>query len=208
MLTLQGLGGVYDQIFLPLHGSHQADNAAVALAAVEAFFGIDATTGPLDVDLVRAAFAAATSPGRLEPVRSAPTILVDATHNAHGMQATVEALADAFDFRQLVGVVAMLGDKDVRATLEVLEPALDQIVCTQNSSPRAMTADDLAAVAVQVFGPDRVTVEPRLDDAIEAAVRITEDSADSAMAGAGVLITGSVVTAGEARTLLKRGVNA
>jgi len=118
------------------------------------------------------------------------------------MIATVEAISESFDFRQLVGVVAMLADKDVRGVLDVLEPALDHIVCTQNSSPRGMPADDLARIAVEVFGPDRVTVEPRLDDAIEAAVHITEESADAAMAGAGVLVTGSVVTAGEARTLL------
>jgi dihydrofolate synthase/folylpolyglutamate synthase len=118
------------------------------------------------------------------------------------MAATVEALGEGFDFRQLVGVVAMLADKDVRGALTVLEPVLDQIVVTQNSSPRAMSADDLAALAVEVFGADRVTVEPRLDDAIETAVQLAEDNADGVLAGSGVLVTGSVATAGEARTLL------
>jgi len=202
LLTLQGLGGTYEEIFLPLHGAYQAENAACALAAVEAFFGAGAATGPLDVELVRAAFAEVRSPGRLEPVRSAPTVLVDASHNPAGMTATVQALAEGFSFRRLVGVLAMLEGKDARQSLEILEPALDELVVTQNSSPRALAVDELAALAVEVFGEDRVRVEPRLDDAIEAAVQQAEDSDDGQYAGAGVLITGSVVTAGEARMLL------
>jgi len=202
VLTLQGLGGVYEQVFLPLHGAYQAQNAACALAAVEAFFGAGARTGPLDLDTVRAAFAKVSSPGRLEPVRSAPTVLVDASHNPAGMTATVQALAEGFDFRRLVGVVAMLAGKDVEGALAVLEPALDEVVVSQNSSPRALDVDQLAALAVEVFGADRVTVEPRLDDALEAAVRLAEESDDGLLVGSGVLVTGSVVTAGEARTLL------
>ncbi len=202
VVTLQGLAGRYDEIFLPLHGAHQAQNAACALAAVEAFFGVGAATGPLEADLVRAAFAAVRSPGRLEPVRSAPTILVDAAHNPHGMAASVAAIAEGFDFRRLVAVVAVLVDKDVTGMLEALEPAVDEIVVTENSSLRAMNADELAARAVAVFGPDRVTVEGRLDDAIETAVRLAEETDDGVPAGAGVLVTGSVVTAGEARVLL------
>jgi dihydrofolate synthase/folylpolyglutamate synthase len=202
VVRLQGLSGVYEEVFLPLHGAHQAQNAAAALAAVEAFFGAGAASGTLDLETVRSAFAAVRSPGRLEAVRSAPTVLVDASHNPAGMRATVEALREAFDFRQLVGVVAMLAGKDVRGALEVLEPVLDQIVVTQNGSPRALPADDLAAVAVDVFGSDRVTVEPRLDTALETAVRLAEDAPDGQIAGSGVLVTGSVVTAGEARLLL------
>ena len=161
--------------------------------------------GPIDADIVRAAFAAVRSPGRLEAVRSAPTVLVDASHNPAGMTATVQALADSFDFRQLIGVVAMLAGKDVRSVLEILEPVLDEVVISENGSSRAMPADELAAVAVEVFGADRVMVEPRLDDAIETAVRLAEDGADGVLSGAGVLVTGSVVTAGEARTLLLPG---
>jgi dihydrofolate synthase/folylpolyglutamate synthase len=202
-LTLQGLGGVYDEIFLPLHGAHQAQNAACALAAVEAFFGAGADTGPLDVDTVRAAFAAVRSPGRLEAVRSAPTILLDAAHNPHGMAATVAALGEAFDFRRLVAVVAVLADKDVTGMLNLLEPIADEVVVTQSSSLRALDVDQLAARAVEVFGAERVTVEVRLDDAIEAAVRLAEEGSDTGvLSGAGVLVTGSVVTAGEARVLL------
>jgi dihydrofolate synthase / folylpolyglutamate synthase len=202
VLTLQGLAGRYDEVFLPLFGAHQAENAACALAAVEAFFGVGAESGPLDIEIVRAAFAAVRSPGRLEAVRSAPTILVDAAHNPAGMKATVAAVGEAFDFRRLIAVVAVLGDKDARGMFEQLEPAVDEVVVTQNSSARARPADELAAEAVAVFGPDRVSVEPRLDDALEAAVRLAEDTGDEVLAGTGVLVTGSVVTAGEARVLL------
>jgi dihydrofolate synthase/folylpolyglutamate synthase len=205
VMTLQGLGGQYPDVFLPLHGAHQAENAVCALAAVEAFFGAGATTGPLEIDTVRAAFASVRSPGRLEAVRSAPTILLDAAHNPHGVRATVTAIEDAFDFRRLIAVVAVLEDKDAAGMLEVLEPAFDEIVLTQNSSSRSMPVDDLAAVAATVFGADRVTVEPQLDDAIEAAVRLAEDTGDDVLSGSGVVVIGSVVTAGEARVLLGGG---
>jgi dihydrofolate synthase/folylpolyglutamate synthase len=203
VLTLQGLGGRYDEVFLPLYGAHQAENAVCALAAVEAFFGAGAATGALDIETVRTAFAAVRSPGRLEAVRAAPTILVDAAHNPHGMRATVQALSESFDFRRLVAVVGMLGDKDAHGVLIPLETVADEVVITQNSSPRAVPADELARQAVDVFGPERVTVEPRLDDAIEVAVRLAEESADDLLSGAGVLVTGSVITAGEARVLLR-----
>ena len=202
VVTLQGLGGTYNEVFLPLHGAFQAQNAALSLAAVEAFFGAGRASGPLDVDTVRGVFAEVRSPGRLEVVRVAPTVIVDSAHNPHGMRATVASLGEEFDFRRLVGVVGVLSDKDATSMLQVLEPVLDEIVITQNSSLRAVPADELAALAVSVFGTDRVTVEPRLDDAIETAVRLSEESADGVLSGAGVLITGSVITAGEARTLL------
>jgi len=193
---------VYDDIFLPLHGAHQAQNAVCALAAVEALFGIGAATGPLNVDTVREAFAAVRSPGRLEAVRSSPTILIDAAHNPHGMAATAAAIDEAFDFRRLVGVVAMLADKDVGGVLTQLEPVVDEIVVTQASAARALSADELAVFAVEIFGADRVTVEPRLDVAIETAVELAEETGDDLRSGSGVLITGSVFTAGEARLLL------
>ena len=202
-LRLQGLAGEYDEIFLPLHGAHQAGNAACALAAVEAFFGKGAATGPLSAELVREALGQVTAPGRLEAVRSAPTVLLDAAHNPAGMAATVAALSESFHFRRLVGVLAVLAGKDARGMLAALEPVLDELVVTENSSLRRLPADELAALAVAVFGEHRVSVELRLDDAIETAVRLAEgDGADAELAGAGVLITGSVVTAGDARTLL------
>lgn len=197
LLDLQGLAGRYDEVFLPLHGAHQAANAAAALAAVEAFLG---GSGALDADLVREGFAQVDSPGRLEVVRTSPTVVLDAAHNPAGMAATASALADAFTFTSLVAVVACLADKDVEGMLVALEPAVTSVVVTESSSPRAMRVDDLRELAVEVFGEDRVAVEDRLDDAIDTAVALAEGEA--AYGGAGVLVTGSVVTVGEARLLL------
>jgi dihydrofolate synthase/folylpolyglutamate synthase len=201
MLTLQGLGGVYNEIFLPLHGAHQASNASLALAAVEAFFGAGKEQ-PLDIEAVREAFAAVTSPGRLERVRSAPTVLVDAAHNPHGATALATALKEEFGFRKLIAVVGVMDDKDAAGILAALEPVVDEIVVTSNSSPRAMDADLLGDVAMESFGEERVFVQPSLADAIEEAVQRTEeDDEEGLVSGGGVIVTGSVVTAGEARAL-------
>jgi dihydrofolate synthase/folylpolyglutamate synthase len=203
VLTLQGLSGRYDDIFLPLHGAHQAQNAAIALAAVEAFLGAGAERS-LEPEVVRAGFADATSPGRLERVRNSPTILLDAAHNPAGMQVTIAALAEEFAFSRLVVVLGALADKDVDGMLELLEPIADAIVVTRNTSPRAMTAAALGRNAIEVFGEERVRIEPRLPDAIEAAVELAETDVNGEMAATGILITGSVVTVADARKLLKR----
>ncbi|MDT0446783.1 bifunctional tetrahydrofolate synthase/dihydrofolate synthase [Streptomyces johnsoniae] len=206
LLTLRGLGGEYPELFLPLYGEHMAHNAAVALAAVEAFFGVGAAVGAggeartLDVDVVREAFAAVTSPGRLEVVRSSPTVLLDAAHNPPGAQAAAAAVTEAFGFSRLIGVVGASEGKDVRGLLEAFEPILTEVVITQNGSHRALDADRLAGVAVEVFGEERVVVEPRLDEALDAAIALAEEEHE--YAGAGVLVTGSVITVGEARLLL------
>ncbi|MFE6225074.1 MULTISPECIES: folylpolyglutamate synthase/dihydrofolate synthase family protein [unclassified Streptomyces] len=204
LLTLRGLGGEYEDVFLPLYGAHQAHNAAVALAAVEAFFGIGAEHArTLDIETVRRAFAQTSSPGRLEVVRSSPTVVLDAAHNPHGARATAEAVSESFGFSRLIGVVSTSGDKDARGLLEAFEPIFAEIVVTQNSTSRATDVDALAAVAVEVFGEDRVVVEPRLPDALEAAITLAEEEAE--YGGAGVLVTGSIFTVGDARLLLKRG---
>lgn len=204
LLTLRGLGGEYGEVFLPLHGAYQAHNAAVALAAVEAFFGVGSQRPqPLDIDTVRKAFASVAAPGRLEVVRRSPTVVLDAAHNPAGARATAEGVSEAFDFSRLIGVVGASGDKNVRGLLEAFEPIFAEIVITQNSSHRAMDADELAAIAVEVFGDERVQVEPRLDDALEAAITLAEEEGE--YAGGGVLVTGSVITVGEARLLLGRG---
>ncbi|GGQ20491.1 bifunctional tetrahydrofolate synthase/dihydrofolate synthase [Streptomyces roseolilacinus] len=204
LLTLRGLGGEYEGVFLPLYGAHQAHNAAVALAAVEAFFGIGAQHArSLDLDTVRRAFATVASPGRLEVVRRSPTVVLDAAHNPAGAQAAADGVREAFGFSRLIGVVGASGDKDVRGLLEAFEPIFAEIVVTANSTPRAMDPDALAAVAVEVFGEERVVVEPRLDDALEAAITLAEEEGE--FAGAGVLVTGSVITVGEARLLLGKG---
>ncbi len=203
VLELQGLGGVYSDIYLPLHGEHQAHNAVVALAAVEAFFGAGAQR-QLDIDAVRAGFAAVTSPGRLERMRSAPTVFIDAAHNPAGAAALAQALAEEFDFRTLIGVVAVMADKDVDGILAALEPAFDQIVVTHNGSPRALDVDALALRAEERFGQERVITAATLPDAIETATALVEGNEGESYGGSGIVITGSVVTAGAARTLFGR----
>jgi len=199
LLSFDGLAGHYDEVFLPLHGAHQAQNAAAALAAVEAFLG--GGRDALDPDAVRAAFARAGSPGRLEVLRRSPTVLVDAAHNPAGARALADALTDEFAFGSLVAVVAVLRDKDVRGILEALEPVVEAIVATENSSPRALAVDDLAMLAREVLGEGRVHRGAMLPDAIEVAVALAER--DAPMGGGGVVVTGSVVTAGDARRLLR-----
>jgi dihydrofolate synthase/folylpolyglutamate synthase len=200
VVTLKGLRATYDDVFLPLYGAHQAQNAAVALAAVEAF-----GSGELDDELVRAAFAEVTSPGRLEIIRRSPTILLDAAHNPHGAEAVGDALEDSFSFSPLVGVIGVMEDKDYEGVLAALEPHLAYVVCTQNSTPRSMSAAALGRVAVEVFGEDRVSVVPDLAEAIDRAATLAEagEAIDVSIGAGAVLITGSVVTVGEARALLK-----
>jgi dihydrofolate synthase / folylpolyglutamate synthase len=208
-LTIRGLRGTYENVYLPLFGLHQAGNAACALAAVEAFAG--ATDGaasagagaPLDADLVREAFAKVTSPGRLEVVRRSPTTIIDAAHNPAGMAATVAAIEEAFSFARLSGVFAASGDKDVPGILAELEPLLTDIVVTRNSSDRSLDPEQTAELAAEIFGEDRVQSAERLDDAIEVAVALADEAvAETGPGTGGVLITGSVITAGDARRLL------
>ena len=201
LLSLQGLRARYDELFLPLHGAHQAQNAAVALAAVEAFIG-DAT---LDGEVVAGAFAEVTSPGRLEVVRRSPTIVLDAAHNPHGAAAAAAALEDSFAFDPVIAVMGVMADKDHEGVLAAFEPHVTHLICTQNSTFRALPAEQLAEAAREIFGDHRVEVAPRLADAIDRAAALAEaGTAVGTSIGTGaVLVTGSVVTVGEARTLLK-----
>jgi len=196
LISISGLNESYDDIFLPLHGKHQAANAATALVAVEAFFGDTA----LDHDAVRAGFAAVASPGRCEVVHRDPTILLDAAHNPHGAKALAETIANEFTFDEVIGVVAAFGDKDVRGILLELEPVLNEVIVSANSSPRAMKLSDLEKVAIEIFGKDRVaaieTLEAAIDQAVKDAKRpLSDDSV-------GILITGSVITVGESRAII------
>jgi dihydrofolate synthase/folylpolyglutamate synthase len=201
LLTLKGLRGQYDDVFLPLYGAHQAQNAVTALAAVEAFAGDQ----PLDADLVREAFSRTTSPGRLEIIRRSPMILLDAAHNPHGAAATAQALEDSFAFSPLIGVIGVMSDKEYEGVLAAFEPHFEHLVVTQNSTHRALPAAELAATAREVFGPDRVTVAPKLADAIDEATALAEAGGAGGSIGSGaVLVTGSVVTVGEARAMLRR----
>jgi dihydrofolate synthase/folylpolyglutamate synthase len=195
-LTVRGLGGVYEDIFLPLHGPHQGHNAALALAAVEAFVG--GGEHRLDVDVIRAGLAGATSPGRLEVVRRSPTVLVDAAHNPAGALALRAALEDSFNFAKIVGVVAILEDKNASMILEILEPVLSDIIVSRTTSPRAINPESLGQLAIDIYGESRVTVVDNLPDALDLAAEM----ADEGGFGGGVLATGSITTAAEIRMLL------
>ena len=196
VLRLTGADGPIDEIFLPLYGAHQAANAAQALAAAEAFLGLKA----LHPDVVREGFAQVHFPGRLELIRRSPALVLDAAHNPHGARAAAAGVTEAFAFSPLIGVIAVMADKDARGILEVFEEIMNQVVISQvASTSRGMPAAELGALAEEIFGSSRVTVVPRLDDAIDRAVELAE--ADG-IGSPGVLITGSVVAVGEARTLL------
>ena len=198
LLTIQGIGGTYEEIFLPLHGRHQGSNAAVALITLEAFLG--GGSNALDSDVIREGFANASSPGRLEIMRRNPTVMIDAAHNAHGAIALSQALAEEFTFDRVIAVVAILGDKDVVKFLNELSKVADEIIVTRNSSPRAMPIEDLKRIAVDIFEEGAVSAAPSIAAAIQEAV----EKASQPNVSIGVLVTGSVVTAGAARALLKR----
>ena len=198
LISITGLRGHYDEIFLPLHGKHQASNAAAALIAVEAFFGEQ----DLDIDAVRAGFANVSSPGRCEIIHRDPTIILDAAHNPHGARAIAETIQSEFTFDDVTGIIALMADKDALGILHALEPIMNQVIVTTNSAERSMSVKDLEVLATQVFGADRVFSQPTLTEAIEKAIKdsvrpLSEESL-------AILITGSVVTVGEARTAVRK----
>jgi len=201
MVTIQGIAGRYEDLLVPLHGAHQAENAAVAIAALEAFFGGEKA---IDAEILQEAFASVTSPGRLEVVRTAPTIIVDAAHNPEGIRVSAEAIHEAFNFTKLVVVVGVLREKDAEEILRQLKESLGGLATeycfTQSNSPRAVPAEDLAEIAVDLgFGEENIHVAGKLDDALEWAVERAE--ADDEPAG-GVLVTGSITLVADARILL------
>jgi len=197
LLTIRGTKDVYSDIFLPLHGKHQAANAAAALVAAEAFFGDQ----HLDPEAVKAGFAAATSPGRFEIVRRDPTVILDAAHNPHGARTLANTLQEEFTFGRVIAVVGVFADKDAAGIFNEIKDVIDGVIVTQSSSPRALPADQLAKVARAFIDNDRIFVEPDLKVAIEKA--IADGSHPLEDETVGVLITGSVITVGEARAILK-----
>jgi dihydrofolate synthase/folylpolyglutamate synthase len=199
LLSIQGLGGTYEDIFLPLYGRHQASNATLALVAVEAFLGGGAQQ--LDIDAVRDGFAQASSPGRLEVMRRNPTVIIDAAHNHHGALALREALSEEFAFDRIIAIVAILGDKDVTSFLSELVNIVDEVIITENTSPRAMPTEELFKIAIDIFESEQVSSASSIARAIELAI----DKASHPTQTVGILVTGSVITVGQARALLKRG---
>lgn len=202
LVTLRTPLGVYEEVPVAKFGVHQAHNALAALAAAETVIPV---SGQLDAGIVSEALSGVKVPGRIEQVRTSPTIIIDGGHNVNAAEALRDAIEENYDFTQLVGVVAMMGDKQVEEYLGVLEPLLSHVVVTENSwRERVMSATDLEKIAVRVFGRDRVTCEPNLPDAIQTAVNMVDENDELGVGyGHGVLICGSFVTAGDARTLLK-----
>ncbi len=200
LLSLQAIAGRYDELFLPLLGEHMAHNALLAVCAAEAFLG--GGDEPLNQELLREALAQVTSPGRAEVVRQSPTIVVDAAHNPAGAAALVATIRENFRFTHTIGIVAVLQEKDLEQILAAFEPLMDTVVITQTSSPRAVPADKLAALAEDVFGDeDRVIEAAHLPDAIQRAVDLAEHGGESF---AGIVAAGSVTLAAEVRQLLGR----
>lgn len=206
MVTLSTPEGTYTDVPLDKFGEHQAHNALEALCAAEVVIPVN---GPLDGDLVAEALSTVKIPGRIEQIRTSPTIIIDGGHNVNAAEALRAAIEENYDFTQLVAVVAMMEDKQVEEYLGVLEPIVSEIIVTENSwKDRVMPAEQLKAIADQVFGPERVTCIPSLPDAIQEAVnRVDAEDELGVGYGHGVLICGSFVTAGDARILLKESVN-
>jgi dihydrofolate synthase/folylpolyglutamate synthase len=198
LLSIQGVHGDYDEIFLPLYGDHQGNNAAVALAAVEVFAGVK-----LDTELVQDAFSKVSSPGRCEIVYKDPTVIIDAAHNPHGVSAIANTLNTEFDFELVVGVVAVLADKDVAGILKNLATTLDYLVITENGSNRAMNKDELAKIASQYFKAEQVEIIGDMNSAITYAIEKVALYNQVNDGVAAVVITGSVATAGMARSIIK-----
>ena len=200
VLSIQGVYGSYEDIFLPLHGEHQASNAATALAAVEVFAG----ESKLDEEIVRKAFADATSPGRCEIVLRNPTVILDAAHNPHGAKSLRKTIESEFDFDSVIGIVSTMGDKDTNGILEEFEAVMTSVIITKNSSHRAAPVEELAAQARELFGQHRVLTNDSLESAIETAVIQAKFELEMNEKSCAVLIAGSVISAGEARSFIRK----
>ncbi|MBU6348233.1 MAG: bifunctional folylpolyglutamate synthase/dihydrofolate synthase [Actinomycetales bacterium] len=203
VIELRGLTGDYEEILLPLYGEHQAANASLALAAVEAFFGGIEQMGADQISeaSIKEAFSTVSSPGRLEVVRRSPTVLVDAAHNPHGAEVLAKALAESFDFISTIGVISIMADKDVDGILTIFEGIFDQIIVTHNGAARAMSVAELQERAAGILGADRVATAPDIATAIAAAVDFADEAGTN---GIGIVVTGSVVTSGVARALVRK----
>ncbi|MEA5154224.1 folylpolyglutamate synthase/dihydrofolate synthase family protein [Raineyella sp.] len=211
-----GSGPVRD-LHLPLYGEHMAHNAALAISAVETFLGMKALTP----EVIQDGFDQVVAPGRMEVVRTSPTIVLDSAHNPHGAAAVARTVQEAFTFSPLIGVFAAMRDKDVRQVLETLEPVMHQIVVTTvASTTRALTPEELGELAREIFGGDRVRVAPTMADALEQATLIADTlmaegvdpqllaGEDAVPPTPGILVTGTVIGIGEARGILVPGERA
>jgi dihydrofolate synthase/folylpolyglutamate synthase len=193
LVDLETPGAEYPDVFLPLHGAHQADNAAIALTAAEAF--VDA---PLPFDLVADAFARVQSPGRLEVVGRQPLVLLDGAHNVAGAQALRGALAEEWGDGLRTLVVGLLREKEPHEMLVALgiEELDGFLVCCRPPSPRALDPSFVAKAAVDLgFPEDRIEVVDSVEEAVSTALLVTPPEGQ-------IVVTGSLYAVGAARSVL------
>ncbi|QEO09724.1 bifunctional folylpolyglutamate synthase/dihydrofolate synthase [Protaetiibacter larvae] len=198
LVDIRGRAGRYSGVFLPLYGDHQAQNAAVAVAAVESFLGDGRLA--LDPDVVAEGLGTATSPGRLQLVGVEPTVLVDAAHNPHGAAALAAALGEYFDFDEWALVIGVLADKDAHGIVSELAAIAARVDVTQSSSERAVPAEELAELVRAEVEPGLVAVHPDVADAVEAARVWASESPRRA-----VIVTGSITLVGDVIALAEAG---
>ena len=196
-LSVRSLAGTYQDLAMPIHGHFQAENAALAIAAVEAFLG--GGEQRLMDDVVRVALADVASPGRLQVIDHQPLVILDGAHNPHGAKALAAALANSFGSPETIAVIAMLEEKDLPGFLANLDPAIKHYVVTQSSSERAVAAVDLADRIAETVGAEKVSVQPNFASALEQAKGLLSDSDTGA-----VLVTGSLTLVGDALAKIQR----
>lgn len=199
MVDIQTPAGVYEGIFVPVHGEHQAHNAAAALVAVEAMLGGKA----LAAEVVDEGFAAVRAPGRLEVVRRSPTVVVDGAHNPAGVEVLRAGLDEAFRFDVTIGVFSAMADKNIEQMLVEIEPDLESIVLVQLGGERAAKMEDMREVAEDVFGDDRVFEAADLTGAVDKAVELADLPEDQTLTR-GIVVFGSLYLVGDAVALLRR----
>jgi dihydrofolate synthase / folylpolyglutamate synthase len=190
LLDLRTPGATYEEVYLPLHGAYQGENAAVALAAAEAFFG-----DPLSREVVEEAFAAVEVPGRLEVAGQEPLVLLDGAHNVAGAEALARALVEEFPLDgPSVAVVGMLAGRDPSAILQVLASAgVTTVVACNAPSPRALPAEQIAEAA-RASGIEALAVDSVVEALSMARSRVP--------ATGRVIVTGSLYVVADARAVL------
>ena len=203
--AVSGLAGNYSSLGLRLFGEFQISNAAVAVAAVEAFLG--GGEHPINHDLLQIALLEADSPGRMQLVAGEPDILLDAAHNPSGVQTLVSSLESDFADRFRVAVISILADKDAKGMFERMADCFDYIVVTQSSSPRAISVAELEKIASAVLDPKKIKAAPSLVEAISLAGSLIAKASDVIQAPDGksdagvrdglVVVSGSISLVGD-----------
>ena len=185
--SVKTLTSDYRDLFLPLHGEYQAENAALAISAVEAFFGV---SNRLFDDVLRVALADSTSPGRLQVVSRKPLTILDAAHNPGGAESLARAMKKTFGAPKTIAVISILGDKDAHSLLQALNTTADTFVVTQSTSPRAIEVTELEKIAKEIFGESRVRSAETPYQALELAKELVAEN------GA-IVVTGSITLVGD-----------